>query len=405
MIKTFAISNYRSICNLIIPLDQLNVITGENASGKSNLYRAMKILSETAQGGAIRAVASEGGLESIFWAGPRDLYKNKLNVLSTGVRVDKTNLRLGFTSNKYSYAITLTNDFCTDKDCYNKVPYRFHKYQFTDRPEFSCKPSDFPFDPQIAKEAIWFGEALRPSALLVDRTHDQIKVLDSDIEAVDSSLNKSIFNILNEYDQSPEVDYLKSDIASWRFYDHFRLDENSPIRKPQLLTYTPVLDHDGHNLASAIKTIECSPNSELFDQVISDAFPGAYLCADHEIYIIYNGLNRSLTAKELSDGTLRFILWAAALLTPQPPTLMVINEPELSLHEDLIPALANLIIHASKQTQIIVITHSIELSVRLNKENNCNAIHLEKKLGKTEIRDQNIYDLPNWKWPDQKAKY
>lgn len=267
---------------------------------------------------------------------------------------------------------------------------------------------------------------------MVDKTHDQIKVLDSDIEAIDSSLNRSIFDVLNEYERSAEENYLKSDIASWRFYDHFRLDKDSPIRKPQVLTYTPVLDHDGHNLVSAIKTIQQSPNSELFDQVISDAFPGAYICIGHEfysdvirgkhlkggdvirgeylrvgdeIYIRYEGLNRTLAAYELSDGTLRFILWAAALLTPQPPTLMVINKPELSLHEDLLPALANLIIHASKQTQIIVITHSIDLSVRLNKENNCNAIHLEKKLGKTEIRDQDIYDLPNWKWPDQKAKY
>ncbi|HCH51319.1 MAG TPA: hypothetical protein DEV59_11630 [Proteus sp.] len=91
---------------------------------------------------------------------------------------------------------------------------------------------------------------------MVDKTHDQIKVLDSDIEAIDSSLNRSIFDVLNEYERSAEENYLKSDIASWRFYDHFRLDKDSPIRKPQVLTYTPVLDHDGHNLVSAIKTIQ-----------------------------------------------------------------------------------------------------------------------------------------------------
>ena len=50
----------------------------------------------------------------------------------------------------------------------------------------------------------------------------------------------------------------------------------------------------------------------------------------------------------LSDGTLRYLLWTAALLTPRPPELMVLNEPETSLHPDLLPALARLIVHAAE---------------------------------------------------------
>lgn len=49
MIKTLAIANYRSLLNLIIPFGTLNVITGENASGMSNLYKALRLLSETVQ--------------------------------------------------------------------------------------------------------------------------------------------------------------------------------------------------------------------------------------------------------------------------------------------------------------------------------------------------------------------
>ncbi len=63
MIKTLAIGNYRSLLNLVIPFGNLNVITGENASGKSNLYKALRLLSETAQGGVINSLAREGGLD------------------------------------------------------------------------------------------------------------------------------------------------------------------------------------------------------------------------------------------------------------------------------------------------------------------------------------------------------
>jgi len=72
MINTLAIGNYRSLLSLVIPLGSLNVITGSNASGKSNLYRALRLLAETAQGGVITALAKEGGLDTAFWAGPEN---------------------------------------------------------------------------------------------------------------------------------------------------------------------------------------------------------------------------------------------------------------------------------------------------------------------------------------------
>lgn len=77
-----------------------------------------------------------------------------------------------------------------------------------------------------------------------------------------------------------------------------------------------------------------------------------------ELQLQQRGLLRPLSAAELSDGTLRYLLWAAALLTPRPPELMVLNEPETSLHPDLLPALARLIHAAAKNTQIIVVSHA-----------------------------------------------
>ena len=137
---------------------------------------------------------------------------------------------------------------------------------------------------------------------------------------------------------------LREQIRSWRFYDHFRTDADAPARLPQIGTHTPVLGHDGADLAAAIQTIREIGDAELLDRAVDDAFPGARLTVTQadgrfEIEMHQHGLLRPLKAGELSDGTLRYLLWIAALLTPRPPTLMVLNEPETSLHPDLLPAL------------------------------------------------------------------
>ena len=70
MLKALAISNYRSIRALVLPLGSLNLVTGANGSGKSNLYKALRLLSDTALGSAAGSIAGEGSLASVLWAGP-----------------------------------------------------------------------------------------------------------------------------------------------------------------------------------------------------------------------------------------------------------------------------------------------------------------------------------------------
>ena len=76
MIHTLAIANYRSLREVILPLDQLTIIIGANGSGKSNLYRALRLLSDTAMGGEIPSLAREGGINSAVWAGPETFAKD-----------------------------------------------------------------------------------------------------------------------------------------------------------------------------------------------------------------------------------------------------------------------------------------------------------------------------------------
>src|SRR5215212_10969716 len=73
MLNILAVSGYRSLRDLVVPLDRLNLVTGANGSGKSNLYRALRLLAEIAQGRVIPSLAREGGLQSTLWAGPEQI--------------------------------------------------------------------------------------------------------------------------------------------------------------------------------------------------------------------------------------------------------------------------------------------------------------------------------------------
>src|SRR6185436_6315314 len=110
MLTTLAIANYRSLRNLIVPLKQLNLITGPNGSGKSSVYRPLRLLAETAQGGVITSLAREGGLQSTLWAGPERLgrsVKRGEHAVEGTVRKEPINLRLGFAGDVLGYAIDL----------------------------------------------------------------------------------------------------------------------------------------------------------------------------------------------------------------------------------------------------------------------------------------------------------
>src|SRR5215510_7209331 len=110
MLTTLAISNYRSLRNLVVPLQRLNLITGPNGSGKSSVYRALRLLAETAQGGVIPSLAREGGLPSTLWAGPERLGRSVQrgdHPIQGTTRKDPVNLRLGFAGEVFGYAIDL----------------------------------------------------------------------------------------------------------------------------------------------------------------------------------------------------------------------------------------------------------------------------------------------------------
>lgn len=203
---------------------------------------------------------------------------------------------------------------------------------------------------------------------------------------------------------APEMITVREQIRSWRFYDHFRTDAEAAARLPQIGTHTPVLSNDGADLAAALQTIREIGDPVALDAAIDDAFPGSRLDiatqdGRFEVSMQQHGLLRPLKGAELSDGTLRYLLLVAALLTPRPPALLVLNEPETSLHPDLLPALARLIARASAHSQVLVVSHAARLIAALEREDDSQSIVLEKHFGATRIADADDRDLPAWKWP------
>lgn len=392
MLKTLAIGNYRSLVDVTIPLDSLNVITGPNGSGKSNVYRALRLLGETATGGVIKSLAREGGLESTFWAGPANI-SNRMK--SGEVAIQGTHkkgparLRLGFAGEDFGYAISLG---------------------LPPPPEAGDpEPTAFSLDPEIKRECIWAGESYRPASSLVDRKGAVIKVRSGkgwEVVAQHMPAFDSMYAHIGDPERTPEIVHLRETIRSWRFYDHFRTDSEAPSRLAQLGTRTPVLDNEGCDLAAALQTIREIGDRDALNEAIDDAFPGASLDIDVQddnrfaIRFQQEGLLRPLTGTELSDGTLRYLLWIAALMTPRPPPLIVLNEPETSLHPDLLPALGRLIVRASEYSQVWVVSHASRLVGALESHTDCNSIQLEKTLGQTEVVDQGMLDRPAWNWPD-----
>lgn len=387
MLKSLAIANYRSIHELVLPLGPLNLITGPNGSGKSNLYRALRLLVDTVQGGIVGSLAREGGLDSTLWAGPESISRRMRNrevPIEAARRKEPVSLRLGFASDDFGYAIDLGLPVPSD--------------------------SMFARDPEIKRECIWSGPVLRPATLLVDRRGSLVQVRSNSGEWQPISTNltsfDSLFTRVADPARAPEVLTLRDRVRTWRFYDHFRTDADAPARQPQVGTRTTVLGHDGRDLAAALQTIREIGDSEALDRAVADAFPGARLEISAEsgrfsLRVHQQGLLRPLEAAELSDGTIRYILWIAALLTPRPPALTVLNEPETSLHPDLLPALARLIAVAAADTQVWVVCHANRLVAALKEVPGCTSFELEKDIGQTRVANHSELEAPPWHWPSR----
>ncbi|MFB8001385.1 AAA family ATPase [Nocardia sp. NPDC056000] len=374
MLTALAVENYRSLRRVVVPLGQLTVVTGANGSGKSSLYRVLRLLAEFSRNGAVAGMAREGGLDSTLWAGP-----------GRTSRGEPLALRLGFAGDDFGYAADLG------------VPVPGE--------------SMFNRDPEIKAEAVWAGPVLRPSALLAERGGPVVRLRDEGggWEMVPHHLKPfdSMLSELADPQRAPDLLVLRERIRGWRFYDHLRTDIEAPARRLQIGTRTMVLAHDGSDGAAALQTIREIGDAHGLDEAVDHAFPGSKLeivnsDGRFELLLHQPGLWRPLGSAELSDGTLRYLLLVAALLSPRPPELLVLNEPETSLHPELLGPLGELIARVAEDTQVIVVTHARALLSELaGHAPDLHTIELVKDEGATTVAGLGMLEEPPWYWPDR----
>jgi predicted ATPase len=390
VIGTLAIENYRSLRHLVVPLAPLTVVTGANGAGKSSLYRALRLLADAARNGAVAALAREGGLPSTLWAGPEKVgraVKEGIYPVQGTAGTQVVSLRLGFGGDDFGYLI----DF--------GLP--------------TGGGGAFTLDPEIKRERIWRGPVLKPAATLCERDNGIVRIRGEGRAWSEGHKIELFDSMLSEFAdprQAPEVLRVREQIRSWRFYDHFRTDVNAPARASQIGTRTPVMSHDGSDVAAALQTIREIGDGATLDAAIDLAFPGSRLSVEGEgggrlgLRLHQHGLLRPLGAAELSDGTLRYLLWGAALLAARPAGLVVLNEPETSLHWQLLVPLAQLIIAAAGSSQVVVVSHSQTLVNALHRSSEetgirADVIELVKEFGETHVNGQSPLDEPPWHWP------
>jgi predicted ATPase len=350
MLGRVDIAGYRSIRALTLELGRITVLVGPNGCGKTNCYRALTMMHAAALGRLAEHFAEEGGMPSALWAGERE-HREEVR-LAVAVELDEFTYRLA---------------------CGLPTPRR----------------SVFTLDPEVKEEDVGARLPGRKTPVpLVERRNQVVTLRGEQGERMTYTdpldLAESVLSQVSDPKRFGELALLRHALSRWRFYHQFRSDAASPLRQPRLGVRSPILASDGLNLAAAMQTIVEMDRGDELSEAITSAFPGAEWRIERDehgrmaVGMRMPGIPRWFAASELSDGTLRFLCLAAALLSPRPPEFLALNEPETSLHGDLLPALAKLIATAAERSQVLVTTHARELAERLAAEAGCHTVELRR---------------------------
>lgn len=338
-VRGFQASGYRSLQRIAYPMSRLDVFVGANGAGKSNLYRALELLRAAAANTIGQDLASEG-LDRAMWAGVRKgggPARIKLSVdLSEPDRLEPS----------YRYEI--------------EIGYP---------PPVSAA---FGLEPQIKTETLQYLAGRRPTQLM-SRDGPTVMVRGEDGRPADIDIDllpsETVLGRLEDPSGYPALDQVRRTLLAWRFYHDLRTDADSPMRRPCVAVATADLASDGGNLAAVFATLaHLRGDTTELDATIAGAFPGAELVIPEPGHAASFGLrypefpDRVFQADELSDGTLRFLGLAGALMAYRLPPFIALNEPEASLHPDLMEPLGRMIADAAGRTQIWLVTHSERLA-------------------------------------------
>ena len=323
-------------------LESLNVLIGPNASGKSNLIEALGILC-AAPRDLSTPIREGGGVTEWLCKNPTARGPAEIDVTvyyPDGVMPLRYRLRFAEAGQRFELVDEAIENERPQRSTEDDV-YFFYRYQ-GGNPALNVRTAT-----QSASGA-------EP-----DRCTRSIRREDMD-------LNQSVLSQRKDPDQYPEITYLGNNFSRIRLYREWNLGRYTPPRLPQKADMPEdFLLEDAGNLGLVLNDLQ--HRAETRQRMIEKlkAFYGLGVDVTTKIhggtvqvFLHEDGLNEPIPATRLSDGTLRYLCLLTLLCHPTPPPLLCIEEPELGLHPDILPTIAELLVDASHRTQLIVTTHS-----------------------------------------------
>ena len=313
-------------------LNPLNVLIGPNGSGKSNLIEVMGLL-QVAPTDLAAPIREGGGIGNWIWKGVPKASSAEVRVI-----VD------------YPHGPQRLSYGCT----FGERRQRFELIQEKIENE---KPSGQHLDPDIYFEASGGRATLNYSDAEVHNHRRQLRTEDIDVE-------QSILAQRKDPDHYPELTYLGKEFSKIRLYREWSFGRYTPSRLPQKSDLpNDFLSEDGKNLGLVLNRLARDLKvKQRVLKALHDLYDGV---SDFHVNVEFGTVqvfmqegNVTVPATRLSDGTLRYLCLLAILCDPDPPPLVCIKQPELGLHPDVIPVLADLLREASERCQLIVTTHS-----------------------------------------------
>ena len=213
--------------------------------------------------------------------------------------------------------------------------------------------------------------------------------------------DSSILAQRKDPEQYPEITHLGQQYNGIRAYREWAFGRNTVFRVPQRAdTRSDRLEEDFSNLGLFLNRMRRSPDAKnKILRHLHDLYEGVddfeTIIEGGSVQVFFSEGRFSIPATRLSDGTLRYLCLLAILCDPSPPPLICIEEPELGLHPDILPKIADLLVEASQTTQLIVTTHS-DILVDAMTERPESVVICEKQEGQTQMTRLSADDLSGW---------
>jgi predicted ATPase len=314
-------------------LRALNVLIGPNGSGKSNLIEALELLSVT-PGDLAATVRVGGGPAEYLWKGhPRSESAEIEAVFAEGTPTGRP------------------------------LRYRLRFTPVQSRMEILDEAIE-EVEPKQGDRDVYFYYRFQDGYPVLNIKDHAGNTLERRLQRQDLLPDQSVLAQRKDPEQYPEVTWTGRTFGAIRTFREWTFGRYVPLRQPQPADLSEDgLLPDNSNLALVLNQIEHCGDTRM-EKLLRQFFPrsermstkvssGSVQFSLHE-----SGLSSPIPAIRLSDGTMRFLALLATLLSPSPPPLLCIEEPELGLHPDALALLADLLVEASERMQLVVTTHS-----------------------------------------------